>query len=98
MTKGIRIESKNRNGEGCTWEVKSLILGKVYSDGSFGEYIKLYCDDIGIFQIKFLKGSDLAYGFLPECVEFLDILKKGIIGVNLGMMAEELLERGYVEK
>lgn len=98
MTKGIRIDATYRNGEGHTWDVKSLILGRVYGDGSFGSYIKLYTDRFGIFQLEFLRGNDLAYSFLPTCVEFLEILEKGIVGVSLGTIAEELLNRGYVEK
>lgn len=98
MTKGIRIDATHRNGEGHTWNVKSLILGRVYEDGSFGSYIKLYTDRFGIFQMEFLRGSDLAYSFLPKCTEFLEILDRGIVGVSLGMIAEELLNRGYIEK
>ena len=75
MTKGIKIEATSRNGEGFSWDVECLVLGKIYSDGSFGEYIKLYSNEVGIFQIEFLKGSDLAYSFLPKCTEFLDILQ-----------------------
>lgn len=97
-TKGIRIEATSRNGEGWQWEVESIFLGRVYSDGSFSECIRLYTDDTNTFQMEFLKGSNIAYTFLPECTELLGMLEEGITGVSLGMMAEELLEAGYEEK
>ena len=97
-TKGIRIEAENRNGEGWEWEVENIYLGRVYGDGSFGECIRLYIDSTNTFQMEFLKGSNLAYTFLPECTELLEILKDGITGVSLGMIAEELLDAGYEEK
>jgi hypothetical protein len=91
MRKGIRIEKE------CN-EVKRVYIGKVYGDGSYGEFIKLYNDEIGFFQMQFLKGSDLAYTFLPKCTELLEILEQGIVGVSLETIAEELLKNGYEEQ
>ena len=96
--KGIRIESASRNGDGWEWDVNNIILGKVYTDGSFGECLRLYTDKSNTFQMEFLKGSNIAYRFLPECTELLALLKEGIVGVSLGMIAESLLEAGYEEK
>lgn len=95
--KGIQIAAASRAGEGWQWEVDHITLGKVYEDGSFGECLKLYTDQTNTFQIEFLKGSNIAYRFLPECTELLELLKIGITGVSLGMMAERLLESGYEE-
>ena len=89
MKKGLRTEGN---------DIKAIYIGRVYSDGSFGELIKLYNDENGIFQIEFLKGSDIAYSFLPNCTELLEILKDGIIGVSLEMIAEELLAKGYEKR
>lgn len=96
-TKGIEIDASYRKGEGWEWKVDQLILGRIYPDGSFGKCIKLYTDENNTFQMKFLKGSDIAYTFLPECTELLNIMKDGIVGVNLGMMAEELMQQGWAE-
>ena len=95
MKKGIKIKTVNRNNETGTREVESLILGRVYGDCSFGGLIKLYNDESGTFQMKFLVGSDIASSFLPKCRELLEILEAGIIGVSLEMIAEELLQKGY---
>ena len=40
MKKGLRTEGNN---------IKAIYIGRVYSDGSFGELIKLYNDENGIF-------------------------------------------------
>lgn len=71
------------------------IIGKVFNDGSFGEYIQLYVDETNTFQIRFLKGSDLAYTFLPKCTELLDLLEEGMIGVSMKQINEHLIEQGY---
>ncbi|MCD7777836.1 MAG: hypothetical protein LUH47_04960 [Clostridiales bacterium] len=97
MKKGIRIEAFNRNGDVEDWEVESITIGKIFSDRSFGKYIKLYADENNIFQMEFLKGSDQAYTFLPKCTELLEILESGITGTTLGMIAKELLNKGFEE-
>lgn len=76
-----------------------LRIGRIYDDGSFAEYIRLYHDQHNIFQMEFLKGSNLAYRFLPECTELLEILEMhdGIIGVTMDMLADELISRGMIE-
>lgn len=96
-TKGIEIDASYRNGEGWEWKVNQLILGRIYPDGSFGKCIKLYIDENNIFQMKFLKGNDIVYTFLPECTELLNIMKDGMVGVNLGMLAEEMMQHGWTE-
>lgn len=72
-----------------------LILGKLYSDNSFQGLIELSADEYNIFQIKFLNGSDIAYTFLPECIEFLQILKEGIVGLSIVDLGEMLVKKGY---
>ena len=72
-----------------------LIIGQVYSDGSFGEYLRLYNDDKNTFQIEFLKGSDLAYTFLPKCTELLEIMEEGLVGLSFKDLYKELTECGY---
>lgn len=73
----------------------TIIIGKVFNDGSFGEYIQLYVDETNIFQILFLKGSDLAYTFLPKCTELLDLLEEGMIWVSMKQIDKHLIEQGY---
>lgn len=96
-SKGIIINASYREDESWTWDVEDLILGRLYKDGSFGKLIRLYTDDTNTFQMEFLKGSDVAYTFLPECTELLDMMKEGITGVSLGMMADELMQHGWKE-
>ena len=59
-----------------------VYLGRIYDDDSYADLLRLYHDDNGIFQIQFLKGSDIAYTFLAECTELINILRDGIIGVT----------------
>ena len=73
----------------------TMIIGKVFNDGSFGEYIQLYVDETNTFQIRFLKGGDLAYTFLPKCTELLDLLEEGMIGVSMKQINKHLIEQGY---
>ena len=95
--KGIEIHSIRREGESWTWNVKELILGRIYQDNSFGKYIRIYNDETDTFQMEFLKGSDIAYTFLPECTELMDFMKEGIVGSSLGMLADYLMENGWTE-
>lgn len=95
--KGILIDAISRKGEPWEWEVEGLVLGRVYEDGSFAKLISLSIDERNTFQINFRRGSDLAYSFLPECAELLDIMKEGLTGRTLGMIAEELLNKGWKE-
>lgn len=78
--------------------MNSIVVGRIYNDDSCAELIELFTDSKNKFSINFLKNSDIAYSFLPECTEVLDILKKGIIGVTMKTIAEELIEKGYIEK
>ena len=71
-------------------------LGRIYPDGSHAPCIRLL-EENGIFQIRFFAGSDIAYSFLPECTELLDILSHGIVGVTAKQIAEKLIELGYEE-
>ena len=96
-TKGIEIHAIRREGESWTWNVKELILGRIYEDGSFGKCIRIYNDKNGIFQMEFLKGCDIAYTFLPECTELLDFMKEGIVGSTLGIIADYLMRKGWTE-
>ena len=84
-TKGLKNKKDN------------IILGKAFSDGSFAELISIFNDEDGILQIRFLKGGDIAYTFLPKCTELLEILNKGVVGASIGMIAEALVEKGYKE-
>ena len=71
-------------------------IGQIYKDGSHCDFLRLERDDFGIFQIRFLSGSDLAYSFLPECTELLEILKTGIVGLPINQISEILCEQyGY---
>ena len=71
------------------------ILGRIFSDGSMEECIRLYVDINNIFQIEFLSGSNISYTFLPECTELLEILCEGIVGVSISIIGQELVRRGY---
>lgn len=84
-TKGLKNKKDN------------IILGKVYSDGSFAELIKIYNEEDRTLQIKFLMGCDTAYTFLPKCNEFLEILNEGVVGVSMKMIAKILIDKGYKE-
>lgn len=71
-------------------------IGKMYDDMSFVPLIRLYNNEENIFQIEFLNGADMAYSFLPECTELLDILKDGIVGVSIKTISRMLLENHYI--
>lgn len=85
IVKFVSITSKDR-----------LVIGRVYSDKSIADLIELYTDHNNKFCINFLKGSDIAYKFLPECTELFDILKQGITGVTMADIGKELHKQGYL--
>ena len=72
-----------------------VFIGKIYSDNSFAELVRLYVDKANIFQMEFLMGSDIAYTFLGECTELMSLLRDGICGVSLERLGKELIKRGY---
>ena len=72
-----------------------IILGRVYDDGSRGEFIRLETNARNEFEIKFVVHSDIAYKFLPECAELMDVLKQGIVGMSMADMAVRLHSAGY---
>lgn len=74
-----------------------VYIGKIYSDNSKEELIKLYVDDNNIFQMEFLHGTNEAYTFLPECSELLNILSEGIVGVKTKDIGIMLKEHGFVQ-
>ena len=74
-----------------------VYIGKIYNDNSIVELLKLYTDKNNIFQIEVLQGSDIAYRFLGECSELLDILKNGIVGMKIRMIGNSLIDNGYLE-
>lgn len=74
-----------------------IVIGQIYEDDSRNELIELYTDHNNKFCINFLTGSDIAYKFLPECTELLEILKDGIVGLSIKSVGEMLIEKGYVD-
>ena len=72
-----------------------VIIGKTFPDYSRCDMLRIFTDEHNVFNIKFMMSSDLAYTFLPECTELLEILKKGIVGVSVQDIGLALIEAGY---
>lgn len=85
MKKGIIVRNK-----------RSIVFGRLYDDGSFMDCFEAMTDDNNIFQIRFIRGNDRAYSFLPECKELLEILQDGVVGLTMETIADELINKcGY---
>ena len=74
-----------------------VYLGRIYSDNSRNEFIRLFVDKDNIFQMEFLHGTNEAYAFLPECTELFNILSEGIVGIKVKDIGIAMKEHGYIQ-
>lgn len=73
-----------------------VYIGKLYDDGSYTFFLRLYSDENGIFQMQWLRNSDEACEFLAGCNEVYDLLIGGLVGVKAEEIGDELVGKGYV--
>lgn len=83
MKKGIKLDSYNQR----------LTIQKIYNDGSLGKKFYIW------FVNNYLKLEVDApsWNFFTDCTEVVNLMRYNIIGVDLHMIKEELINCGYIE-
>lgn len=83
MRKGVNLDNYNQR----------LIIQEVYSDNSLGKKFHIWftCNQLT------LDVDAPAWKFFSTCTEIINIMKDDIIGVDLHIIKEELINCGYVE-
>jgi len=83
MKKGIKLDNYNQR----------LTIQKVYNDNSLGKKFNIWLKDN---QLK-LEVDAPSWQFFTDCTELIDIMKDNIVGVDLLIIKEELINNGYME-
>lgn len=83
MKKGIKFDNYNQR----------LIIQKVYDDNSLGKEFYILLKD----NFLKLEVDASAWKFFGDCSEVINIMKDDIVGVDLNIIKEELINCGYVE-